>query len=190
MTHRLRRAALLAVVGAVAAAVTACGSSHPAASGSADSDQAQVVALAQCMRSHGVPGFPDPDSAGGFHLTTQANGGRGSVDIASPQVQAAYGHCRHVLPGGGPNLAQLQQKIQQELARALPGLVRFAQCIRAHGVPGFPDPTGTGFSTSALRAAGVSPGSSRFQSALARCQHALPAGVHMTIHSGTSRSRS
>jgi hypothetical protein len=189
MTHRPRRAALLAVVGAVAAAVTACASAHPAASGSADSVQAKVVALAQCMRSHGVPGFPDPDSAGGFHLTTQPNGGSGSVDIASPQVQRAYGHCRHLLPDGGPNLAQLQQRIQQKLAAALPGLVRFAQCVRSHGVPGFPDPTASGFSSAALQAAGVSPGSPRFQSALSRCQHALPAGLHMTLHSGTSSSR-
>src|SRR2546430_2503851 len=61
---RWRRPAV-AVLAAVAAAalVAACGGGSPAGAAAAGStDYQKAVAYAQCMRSHGVPNFPDPDS--------------------------------------------------------------------------------------------------------------------------------
>lgn len=49
----------------------------------------ELVALAQCMRSHGYPNFPDPSSQGVFNLS----GGSG-VDPNSPQFQSAMSACR------------------------------------------------------------------------------------------------
>ena len=193
----LRRAAALAAAAAVATAATACGSSAPSAGSAALGRSVtftQEVALARCMRSHGVPGFPDPSPSGGFTLTTTANGPKGAVDIDSSQVQAAYGACRHLLSGGGPSVAELRQHLQQAQQKqqeALPALVRFAQCMRGHGVPGFPDPAASGQAPPATsKNSGINPQSPRFAAAVRACQHVLPAGTHVSIGthvSGTHR---
>ncbi len=189
------RAAALAAAAAVAVLATACGSSaashgHTALGGSVTF--AQEVALARCMRSHGTPGFPDPSASGGFRLTTAPNGPRRSVDIDSSQIQAAYAACRHLLAGGGPSVAQLRQRLQQEQQRqqqALPALVRFAQCMRRHGVPGFPDPPGSGQATPAPGTrAGSKATSAQFQAALRACHNLLPPGAHVSV--GTARTHS
>jgi hypothetical protein len=168
-------------VAAVAVLATACGgSSDPSPGDSASGGQAtfaQLVALAQCMRSHGAPDFPDPSASGGFNLTTTPNGLNGAIDIDSSQIQAAYRACRHLLAGGGPNISQLQQQIQQKQERALRELLKFAQCVRSHGVPNFPDPTSNGLD---LKDAAISPTSPQFQAAVRACQHALPAGMHIS----------
>jgi hypothetical protein len=78
------------------------------------------------MRSHGVPDFPDPDSNGSFSLP----------DSVSSQERAANQVCNHLLNAGPQlNAAQTQHALGQ--------LVKYAQCMRAHGVPGFPDPQTT-----------------------------------------------
>lgn len=183
-----RRAGALAVLAAVAVLATACGGGDPSAGGSASPSAgspsyAQLVALSQCIRSHGVPTFPDPDASGGFHLTTTPGGSSGAIDIDSSQIQTAYRACRHVLPGGGPDISQLQQEIQQKQQRALPAMLKLAQCMRSHGVPDFPDPTANGLG---LKNSGIDPESPQFQAALAHCQHVLPAGLHISVRSSES----
>jgi hypothetical protein len=59
---------------------------------------AKALAYAQCMRSHGVPNFSDPNSRGGgisFSLS--------GVDPNSPQFQRAQEACQKLspFPGGG-----------------------------------------------------------------------------------------
>jgi hypothetical protein len=194
LSHR-RAGALAAVVAAVAVLGTACGggatsTGSPALGGSVTF--AQEVALARCMRSHGAPGFPDPSASGGFRLTTTPNGPRGTVDIESSQIQAAYAACRHLLAGGGPSVAELQQRAQEAQQRQeqdLPAMVRFAQCMRRHGVPDFPDPPGSGQAASApAQGAGINATSPQVQAALRACHQLLPPGVH--VSAGTSRTRS
>jgi hypothetical protein len=57
--------------------------------------------LARCMRSHGVPTWPDPtvDSEGrpGFNLL-HVNG----FDPSSPQIDNKLQECEHEMPGGAP----------------------------------------------------------------------------------------
>ena len=57
----------------------------PASSGSA-STQAELLQLAQCMRSHGVTNFPDPSATEG---TLGAMVSSAGIDLQSPTVQAA-----------------------------------------------------------------------------------------------------
>jgi hypothetical protein len=64
--------------------------------------QAQALRYSACMRSHGVPKFPDPQFEGaGIKLAL----GRG-IDPASPTFQSAQRACESVMPGlkgkGGP----------------------------------------------------------------------------------------
>jgi hypothetical protein len=187
----LRRAGALAVVAAAAVLATACGSSAPP-SVSAPT-YAQVLALAQCMRGHGVPTFPDPDASGSYHLTSSGSiegAGGSSIDIGSSQVQAAYGDCRHLLPGA-PSISRLEQLEQQEQTQqeqALPALLKYSQCMRSHGVPNFPDLGQSGQSPAPASGAALNPNSPQFQAASTACAPLLPAGAHLTLHSSSSAS--
>jgi hypothetical protein len=177
---RGRAGARAAVAAAVLAAACAGCSTHTSVSVSGGTAAfAQVVALAQCMRSHGVPNFPDPNASGSFTLSS--NGASGTVDIDSSQVRTAYGACRHLLSGGGPNLAQLQQQEQRE-RQALPEMLKFSGCMRSHGVPNFPDPPAIGQVSASVNSAGIDPKSPQFLAAVHDCRYVLPAGVHLHLH--------
>ena len=78
------------------------------------------------MRTHGVSNFPDPNSGGGIAFSLSG------LNPRSPAFQAAQGACRNLLPqkGAPPPMTA------GERAAAL----RFAECMRANGQPGFPDP--------------------------------------------------
>ena len=183
-----RRLGALAVAAAVAVLATACGGGSAPPSASAPT-YAQVLALAQCMRSHGVPNFPDPDAVGGYALTSTGSiegAGGSSIDIGSSHVQAAYGDCRH-LPGA-PSISRLEREVQQEQqarAQAQPEVLKWEQCVRSHGVPDFARAL-AGQSPAPGSSGAINPGSPQFKAALAACQHLLPPGAHITIH--TSRS--
>jgi hypothetical protein len=123
------------VVAACSLLVAACGSTSPSSSSSAgDPTNAQmqqdVVNFADCMRSHGVPNFPDPTTrAFKFALAPST--------AHSPAFLSAYAVCRHLLPNnGGQDAAHNPAQIAALLA--------FARCIRSHGFPNFPDPTSSG----------------------------------------------
>jgi len=126
----LRRAGLLAaalaLIGPLAAACG--GGSSPASSRAGGGGGVEAaLAYARCMRAHGVPDFPDPNSNGQFNVDPHS---------ASGQETAANQTCHHLLGGGrAPGPAQQQHMLDQ--------LWRYAQCMRAHGVPNFPDPQTT-----------------------------------------------
>jgi hypothetical protein len=110
-----------------ALALAACGSSHNA-SGSSSASRSQALELASCMRSHGVPNFPDPGGGGGgIDL-----GGTG-INPQSPAFKSAQQACRHLAPAQGGGVVATES---QFLAA-----VKFAKCMRVHGFPDFPDPT-------------------------------------------------
>jgi hypothetical protein len=191
-----RHAGALAVAAAVAVMTAGCGVVHVNFGGSASSPSpaatgsityAQVLALAQCMRGHGEPDFPDPDSSGDYNVSQL------SV-LNTSQGQAAYGACRHLLAGGGPSISQLQaqtQQAQQRYQQQLPTLVKYSQCMRSHGVPGFPDPPATPngqSSPAASPGSDVNPDSAQAQAAASACQHLLPAGMHVSVGSSKART--
>jgi hypothetical protein len=180
-----QRAGALAVAAAVAVLATGCGGSAP--SSASAPTYAQEIALAQCMRRHGVPDFPSPDASGGYTLTSNGSiegAGGSSIDIDSSRAQAAYGDCRHLL-SGAPSISQLQQLEQQEQqrrARALPGLLKWEQCVRSHGVPNFSLGLGGQSPAPGNSGASFNPNSPQFQAALTACQHLLPPGVHVSVN--------
>ena len=113
--------------------------------------------------------------------------GGSSIDIYSSQAQAAYGDCRQLLPGA-PSISQLEQDVQraqQRQAQAGPGLLRWEECVRSHGMPNF----GLGLagqSPAPGNSGAFNPGSPQFQAALTACQHLLPPGVHVSINMNAS----
>jgi hypothetical protein len=159
--HRgLRDAAALAAAAAVTVLATACGggSAPPAASTAAAYTQ---QTFAQCMRGHGVPGFPDPTASGSYTLTASGSlkgAGGSSVDIGSDTVRAASSDCQYLVPNS-PSIGQLEQKVRQARqaeARELPQLQKFSQCVGNHGGPN--------------------------QAAVKACRHLLPPGAHVSVH--------
>jgi hypothetical protein len=111
------------------------------------------------MRSHRVPNWPDPNSSGVFDKSKL---GLQQLGASSLRVQAAQRACNHLLPNGGsgPNSAQLQQIKAQGL--------EFAQCVRAHGVPNFPDPGSDGRIPDPATV-GIDQGSPKFEAANQAC---------------------
>jgi len=116
----------LAVAISCALLSAACGAaskpSQPASTGSSPR-----VEFAQCMRSHGVPNFSDPTSVGGGVVNEVG------ANPQSPAFQAAQRSCQRLTPGGGSSSVHASA---QAMARAL----TVSECMRAHGVSGFPDP--------------------------------------------------
>jgi len=89
------------------------------------------LAFAECMRSNGVPNFPDPSPGRG--LLFQLGAG---INPASPAVKAAQAKCRKLLPGGPPGPGSTTHPSAQTLAK----LLKIAVCMRQHGIRQFPDP--------------------------------------------------
>lgn len=127
--HRHRLSLTLAALGCVVT-VAACGSSGKSSHPAASTSHTQFLKFSQCMRAHGVPKFPDPSAGGGIEF----NAGSG-INPFSPAFKAAQTACHELLPGGGPagHGPPSAQVMRQMLATS--------ECMRAHGVTGFPDPT-------------------------------------------------
>lgn len=58
---------------------------------------------------------------------------------------------------------------------ATAAFVKFSACMRADGVPNFPDPTGGG-GIHISSSSGINPNSPAFQTARSKCRHLLPGG--------------
>jgi hypothetical protein len=59
-------------------------------------EQSQYLKAAACIRTHGIPNFPDPTfSGGGVHVPKSTG-----INLHSPQVRAAEEACQSLIPGG------------------------------------------------------------------------------------------
>ncbi len=137
--HRHGRLGLLAA---------ACGG-RPSSTGSASSSNAggstnspSAVGYSRCMRPHGVPNFPDPDSSGQLpKADAQALG------VSSSRLQAAQRACQHMYPNNGGALSASLQQCEETgdcpqamVRQVLNGMQAFARCMRSRGVPDWPTP--------------------------------------------------
>lgn len=116
--------------------IAGCGSSSkPSSPSKSPSNLAAAgIRFSSCMRSHGVPNFPDPSTSGcAVHISIKSSSG---INPASPSFHAAQKGCGKLLPGGGPESGKPS-------AAAKAQMLAISECMRAHGVSGFPDPTTT-----------------------------------------------
>ena len=128
---------VIALIGAGCSSHTTTGSAGSAsntgsgASSSSASNAAQpqatkrekAVKFAECVRAHGVPHFPDPGTSGDINF---------GVDVSKQVFTSAVNACKSLEPPGA--LSSHRSATQQSAA------LRFAACVRANGVPDFPDP--------------------------------------------------
>ena len=170
---RRRRSLAAPVLIAIAALISACGSSAPAGTGTgndATANAQKAVKFAECMRSHGVSEFPDPGASGKFTIDGVVNGS--SLDPSAPAFKQAISACKDLEPAGFTGSTRRPEQMQAAL--------KFAQCIRASGVPDFPDPTPTGplVDTNRIPSAGTDSGRSILNGAMKKCRDvAAAAGV-------------
>jgi hypothetical protein len=128
MRTNLRPLAALAVVAAIS--LTGCGSNETgtgnSSSGGADTKltaRDKAVKFAECIRAHGVGDFPDPDAKNDFQY---------GVSVTPAVWKQATTACKDLQPPG--TLSAKRTPKQQSAS------LRFAQCVRDHGVKDFPDP--------------------------------------------------
>ena len=160
---------LAGALAGIAMLAAACGGGSPAGAGSGSGQMPyqQALAYARCMRSHGDPGFPDPNSQGLF------------PHPAGPRYEPASRACGHLLPSRPLTAAQKQGHVRQAL--------KFSACMRAHGVPSFPDPVivqgGTAVGLEPPR--GIDRNSPQFQAAVRACRGFEPGMAGLVAGGGT-----
>jgi hypothetical protein len=140
------RNAAAAVVATAVLCLSACSGAASSAGGSpsagGSSGSQSAIGFSHCMRAHRLPSYPDPDSSGNLPKTDAQQ-----LGVSTSQYDAARQACRHLLPSGGSLQEREDRCIQNSdcpqalVQRMLVADRKFAQCMRSHGVPNFPDPT-------------------------------------------------
>jgi hypothetical protein len=131
--------AALALVALISLISTGCGSNAPSETGTASSSgtasnsgtggnkkataRDKAVKFAECIRAHGVRDFPDPNAKNQFEY---------GVSVTPEVWTRATTACKDLQPPG--TLSGKRTPKQQSAS------LRFAQCVRDHGVKDFPDP--------------------------------------------------
>jgi hypothetical protein len=183
-SHVTRTVAVIIGMAGLSLMLTACGGptndavaqlgstttqASPSSNASSTSGQvAKALAYTHCMRGHGVLKFPDPNSQGQIPKV-----GLQQLGVSSAQYQAAQSTCSHLLPSNGGSSQSSDQLMMNSLWK-------FARCVRAHGVPNWPDPLaesdpgqpGTpGFPRTLT---GIDTNSPHVKDAMSACQHLIP----------------
>ncbi len=109
-----------------------CGGGSSTSAATRQNGLVALVAYAHCMRSHGVPNFPDPTSSEGIP--------KDKLPLGSPQFLVASSACKHLMPASGLGPQDTAQPTRTRVEDAL----AFARCMRTRGFASFPDPTNQG----------------------------------------------
>ena len=173
-TRRDRGRALLAggagaaaLLASVLAGCSAAGGTTSAATSSRTPDD-ETMAIVTCYRAHGDPSFPDPvydPSDGRWHFAISP----GSAPLSTRQA------CQHLFPSSNASPPVPQAQFQQ--------LVSYAECLRQHGMPNWPDPDPDG---SFPLPPTLNPKSPAGQAAGDACKQYLPSSGHIDVHIAAS----
>jgi hypothetical protein len=112
------------------ASVKGDGKSAPPTQSAADA-KSSGLQYAKCMRANGVPTFPDP--------TIDANGQLSFAvpsDIPDSVIDKGETSCQQYRGSGPAGAGTNAQQVEQQR--------KLAQCMRANGFPGWPDPEADG----------------------------------------------
>lgn len=137
------------------------GSGSSAAAGSKSNPTRLVDEWAACMRRHGDPNQVDPtiNSDGDIEITMS-----NVSEAMASQAHGSSGPCGHYLTAASTALRGGKPAPKgPSMAKQL----KYAECMRANGVPKYPDPTGA--TETNLRNIGMSLNSPTFQNANKIC---------------------
>jgi hypothetical protein len=120
--ERWKPALVVALAASVILSLAACDSSDSADSATAKREQA-ALDFAQCMRDNGVPSFPDPVAQADGSFRMQRPPG-----VSPSALDDALESCKSEAKALGIDSGSEDQ------------LLELARCMRANGIPEFPDP--------------------------------------------------
>jgi hypothetical protein len=131
-----------------------------------------AVAFARCMRSHGIPGWPDPE-AGGFFDKAKLR----ALGLNLQHVRALEnGPCPPPIVGAPSEGITAAEQVDY---------LKGAACMRRNGVPNFPDPVFQNGNVTFTPPPGIDKNSPTVRHAISICQKLIPAGLP---YSGTDGS--
>jgi hypothetical protein len=137
-----------------------------------DGTLASAFAFARCMRSHGIPNWPDPNSAGFFDKSKLR-----PLGLSVSRVRALEeGPCNIPLPS--PQTSTITPADRTDYLKA-------ATCMRSHGFPDFPDPTFPNNSVTLDIPSSIDRNSAKFKSAATTCTKLIRPGLPYTRASGS-----
>jgi hypothetical protein len=122
----------LAASALAAVALAACGSSQSKTAPSGTNSLPAWRAAVACAREHGMPGVPDPVLGANGQVTIP-----GGTPTPTPAVGSA---CAAQIRAAGGNSSALPDVSAADMR----ALLRWAACMRAHGLPRWPDPNAQG----------------------------------------------
>lgn len=173
-SRRRQWTGLVAVLASVGILLTACGgrsggpgvasvspTSTSGGSASATSQRASALAYSKCMRAHGIKDFPDPGPDGEISINVTPGS-----DLTGPRFDAANNACKSLMP---------QENSSRNPAVVRAAALKYARCMRAHGIKKFPDPGSDG-GIQISAGPDLDPSSPQFKAADKACKHYLPGG--------------
>lgn len=143
-------------------ASTGKGTAKPTAS--ATNTHGSALAYSKCMRAHGIKDFPDPSANG--ELSVDAKPGS-DLDPNNPTYKSADTACKSLMPPP-------QQQLPAGLKEAN---LKYAKCMRSHGVSDFPDPSADGsLQIQSRPGSDLDPNNPTYKAANEACKHLQPGG--------------
>ena len=121
--------------------------------------------LARCIRSHGMPGWPDPV----INPLTGAPDFPPNTPRLPPGILQACQSIANRLPPDA-------QASQPPTAASMQALLRFARCMRSHGLPTWPDPNALGEFPMTTQMSIQFKASATDRRATSACIHFVPGG--------------
>ena len=159
--------------GVASVATTAVTSTENGSTTATTGTLASAFAFARCMRAHGVPGWPDPNSHGVFDAKAKLR----RLGVSVSRIRALEdGPCNIPLPS-----AQTYTITAADRADYL----RAAACMRAHGFAAFPDPTFPGDGVELNIPPSIDTKSARFVRAATICTKLVRPGLPYTKAPGS-----
>jgi hypothetical protein len=152
------------------AGVATVGTTTTSVPGGGPPNSGSFVAYARCLRSHGIPNFPDDPASPAVAAALK------SFKSGGPTVRAATQACRKFAPAGGTG-AQISPKDQADYLKA-------ARCMRSHGIAGFPDPVLSPGNVRFPVPSSMNTHSTQFEQARQICAKLIPAGLPYSSSSG------
>jgi hypothetical protein len=158
-------------VAALALLAAGCGGGHSpgvatvgAQTTTVQTPQNASVAFARCMRSHGIPNWPDPEPGGIFDKAKLR-----ALGVNVTRMRALEdGPCKPPVIGAPPEGITAADQVDY---------LKGATCMRHHGVPNFPDPVFQNGNVKFNIPPGIDKSSPTVQHAISICQKLIPAGL-------------
>ena len=163
-----RAAVGVGLVGMVVLLAGLAGCSASGGSAGATTTSAQQAAaagwreLVRCARANGMPNLPDPQID---------SNGRASFPNGTPDPPASV---RRACQSIYDRLPASARGDEERPPADMQALLRYARCMREHGVADFPDPDAEGNFSAPAGSSGPGPNSPSFQRALQACRQLDP----------------